>query len=131
MTTRIHTTAKALLIAGLLAAAGSANAWGLDICSKVKLDIKNNAGETIQIYDIDYYDYGSSVWRSEPTVNRVLNNGGSWQDTRNLEDVENASTKLRVKYRKLNSKNRWDGRYTATSSKVTCTKGKRISVTIN
>lgn len=132
MTKTFKTTARALFAtAALLTAASGAQAFGFDICEDVTIKVVNNSGEPIQVYDINYYDYGQSLWRSEPTPNRVIAHGASWSDERNLEDVEDASTRVNIKYRTLGSNGRWKDKHSAKSSKFTCNEGDRVTITID
>ncbi|WP_428643749.1 hypothetical protein [Roseibium sp.] len=103
------TAAAILAVAGVasLAAVAPASA-GFDICKKVNITVKNNTGQPIQLFDLDYRDLGSNRWRSENISNRVIPNGGSYSVKRNLEGVNNANTYVRVQFRKLKSNGRWD-----------------------
>lgn len=124
----LKTLAKAVLTAAALAAtATTANAWGFDICEDVTMRLHNYSGEAIQIYDVDYYDYGQSVWRSEPFENRVIQDGYYFSFTRNLEDVENAQTRIRFRYR-TTSGGRWTGNYTAQGNSFTCRHNATVDV---
>ena len=117
----LKTFAKAALAAATFAAtASSASAWGFDICEDVTMRFHNNTGAAIQIYDVDYYDYGQGIWRSEPFENRVIQDGYYFSFTRNLEDVENADTLLRVRYRTTNGSGQWRGNHRAQSNTFTC-----------
>ncbi len=124
----LKTFAKAALTAAVFAAtATTASAWGFDICEDVTMRLHNYSGEAIQIYDVDYYDYGQSVWRSEPFENRVIQDGYYFSFTRNLEDVENAQTRIRFRYR-TTSGGRWTGSYTAQGSSFTCRHNATVDV---
>ncbi|MBD1549258.1 hypothetical protein [Roseibium aggregatum] len=107
--------AKTATAAAMLAVAGAASlsltgqaSAGFDICKKVHITVQNNTGGPIQLFDLDYRDFGSNRWRSENTPNRVIRNGGSFSVTRNLEGVNNAKTYVRVQFRKLKSNGKWD-----------------------
>jgi hypothetical protein len=102
-------TATFLAVAGLASlGAITPAAAGFDICKKVNITVQNNTGKPIQLFDLDYRDLGSNRWRSENIANRVIAHGGSYSVKRNLEGVNNASTFVRVQFRKLKSNGRWD-----------------------
>ncbi|AQQ05708.1 hypothetical protein B0E33_20825 [Roseibium algicola] len=124
--------AKTAAAASVLAIAGVASLGAVtpaaalfDICKKVNITVKNNTGQPIQLYDLDYRDLGSNRWRSENISNRVIAHGGTYKVTRNLEGVNNASTFVRVQFRKLKSNGRWNLLKTwyADSSTSVCRKG--------
>ena len=107
--------AKTAAAASVLAIAGVASLGAVtpaaalfDICKKVNITVKNNTGQPIQLYDLDYRDLGSNRWRWVNIANRVIANGGTYSVTRNLEGVNNASTFVRVQFRKLKSNGRWN-----------------------
>ena len=125
----LKTFAKAALTAATFAAtATTASAWGFDICEDVTMRLHNNTGEAIEVYDLDYYDYGQSIWRSEPLEDRVIQDGYYFTFTRNLEDVENAQTLLRFRYRATDSQGRWTSGYVAQSNSFTCRHNTRRDV---
>jgi hypothetical protein len=123
-------TKAALAAAAFAATATTASAWGFDICEDVTMRLNNNSGQAIEIYDLDYYDFGQSIWRSEPLPDRVIQNGGSFSFTRNLEDVENAQTMLRFRYRATNSQGRWESGYVAQSNTFTCRHNRSVTVSV-
>ncbi len=126
LVSRSATAAAFLAMAGVatLAAVAPASA-GFDICKKVSITVKNNTGQPIQLFDLDYRDLGSNRWRSENISNKVIPNGGSHTEVRNLEGVNNASTFVRVQFRKLKSNGRWDHSkyWYADSNSATCSRG--------
>ena len=79
-----------------------------NICKKVKLHVDNKSKKTVRLFDIDYYDYAKSKWRSEPIRDFIMQPGAKYRVTRNLEKVNRTQTKIRVKYRTLKSNGRWD-----------------------
>lgn len=107
-------------------------AAAFNICKGVKLKVENKSNKTIQLFDIDYYDYGSRKWRSEPVRNTILEPGDTYRKTRNLEKVNRAETKIRARYRTLKSNGRWDKSkyYFYKSAKKICKTGTRFSVSI-
>lgn len=118
--------ATVLAIAGVVSLGAVTPAAAMfDICKKVHITVKNNTGQPIQLYDLDYRDLGSNRWRSENIANRVIAHGGTYSVTRNLEGVNNASTFVRVQFRKLKSNGRWNLLKTwyADSSTSVCRKG--------
>ncbi|MEP3276921.1 MAG: hypothetical protein ABJN26_24075, partial [Stappiaceae bacterium] len=99
-------------------------------CKKVYIQVTNNTGAPIKMVDLDYRDYGSRKWRSEPTPNEVIPNGGTWQETRRLEKVNAELTKLRIQFKREKRSGKWHKRENAYSGKATCTRGKIFKVTL-
>ena len=91
---------KTIMLAGIvglatLAASPASAAW----CKKVYIKATNQTGQTVNITDLDYYDYEDGKWRSEPTVNKRIPNGQVWSDTRTLESVGGEKIKIRIEYK--------------------------------
>jgi hypothetical protein len=91
---------KTIMLAGIvglttLAASPASAAW----CKKVYIKAINQTGQTVNITDLDYYDYEDGKWRSEPTVNKSIPNGQVWSDTRTLESVGGERIKIRIEYK--------------------------------
>jgi len=125
----LKTFAKAALAAATFAAtATTASAWGFDICEDVTVIFTNMAEEPVEIYDIDYYDFGQSMWRSEPISNSTILPGEDYVMNRNLEDVEDANTKIRVQVRLLDDNGRFTERYYVESEVFTCRHGQTIEI---
>ena len=125
------TAAIALATAGIISSMTVAPASaGFDICKKVHINLKNLTGAPIQLFDLDYWDFGSNRKRSENISNRVLAHGASYRVTRNLEGVNNAKTFIRVQFRKLKSNGKWNRSqwWNADSSTSTCRRGKSFII---
>jgi hypothetical protein len=124
--------ATVVAVAGMASLSGmnDAHAISFDICKKVKITVKNNTGKPIQLFDLDYKDFGSDRMRSENISNRVIANGGTYSVKRNLEGVKNAKTFVRVQFRKLKSNGKWNRSqyWYADSSTAVCTKGKKFRI---
>ncbi len=101
-----------------------------DICKDVRITAVNQTGGTIQIFDFDYWDFGSNRKRSENISNVTIENGKSYTVTRNLEGVNNAKTKVRVQFRKLKSNGKWDYSkfWYADSPTATCSRGRGFRI---
>lgn len=131
MTLRFATaaaTALTLGLTGLVGGAEPAQAFGFDICKKVKTKIVNRTGEQVKIYDLDYHDYGSDLWRSEPVDDFYMPANEVRFITRNLEKVNQARTQIRIKYKKLDSDGEYRVKAKDWSSSSTCTKNKTYVV---
>ena len=76
-------------------------------CKDVYLQVINGTGKQIRVIDLDYYDPSDEKWRSEPVPNEEIDNGKTWQETRNLEKVNKMSVKIRVEYRVAKSNGKW------------------------
>ena len=127
----IKTIAKTAIAASVLAGTGtSASAFGFDICEDVTMRLHNNSGQAVQVYDLDYYDYGQSLWRSEPVPDHIIQDGYYFTFTQNLEDVENAQTLLRFRYR-VTQGGRWSGGYTVQGNTFTCRHNSTVNVYLN
>jgi len=125
----IKTFVKAALTAAAFAAsATAASAWGFDICEDVTVIFTNLSDEPVELYDIDYYDYGQSMWRSEPITNSTVLPNGTYEMNRNLEDVEDADTRIRIQVRMLDENGRFTERYYVDSDRFTCTHGQTIEI---
>ncbi len=98
-------------------------------CKKVRINISNQTGQTVQVYDIDYYDFGSGVWRSEPTKNRILNHGGGWTYKKRLEKVGAEQTQVRVQYRTARD-GKWKDKHASVSATAVCYKNSAYNVTL-
>lgn len=123
------TFAKAALAAAAFAAtATSAGAFGFDICEDVTVIFTNMTDEPVEIYDIDYYDYGQSMWRSEPISNSTVLPDAEYVMNRNLEDVEDADTRIRIQVRMLDENGRFTERYYVDSDRFTCRHGQTIEI---
>lgn len=68
-------------------------------CKNVTVQVMNKTGKQIKVIDVDYHDYNKDIWRSEPTKNRKIGKGKTYTNRFNLEQVGNAHTQIRVKYR--------------------------------
>lgn len=132
MQTLIKATAVAtVLAAGVLSAAPFSPAMAADNCKNVVISVKNSTGRAIRVVDLDYRDYGSRIWRSEPTSNRVLASGARWSDKRRLENVNYETTRIRVQYQILKSNGKWKlKKYEKLSRAKRCTKGTRFYVNV-
>lgn len=119
--------ATAAMISGMAATPATA---GFDICKKVNISFTNMTGAPIQIFDLDYWDFGSNRKRSENFSNRVLAHGATHRVRRNLEGVNNAKTFIRVQFRKLKSNGKWNRSqwWNADSKTATCRRGKSFSI---
>jgi len=126
-------TACRLAVSLLLAAFFGTAVAASDIhdCKRVKITIRNESGRAVQVFDLEYYDIAAASWRSETTPKRNLNQGAVWQEQRTLDDVNNAATKLRVRYRMLTANHLWEGSYKDYSAPVRCSDGQRITLTID
>ena len=92
----------ALAIALGAGALAASPAYAGNSCKKVYLQVANQTGQLVNIVDLDYWDpsFGrNGGWRSEPVRNEQIANGRVWQETRNLERVNQRRTKIRVEYR--------------------------------
>ena len=138
MTTTL--TLKKMLIAPLMAAAVIGSAAALmpgvaeasEHCKRVYIEAINKTGKTVKVVDIDYYDYGSKKWRSEPTTNRILRNGESWSWRKRLERVNGEKTVVRIEYRTKTGKKiiRWSKKKRANSTKQVCNHGDAFKITL-
>jgi len=136
MTNILKTAIRMPLIAAAILGGASAMtttaANASEHCKKVYIEAINNTGKAIKIIDLDYYDYGSKKWRSEPTKNRVVYPGQSWSWRSRLEKVGGEKTRIRVEYRTATGKriNKWSKVQSKKSSKATCSRGSAYTVTI-
>ncbi|MEP3599682.1 MAG: hypothetical protein ABJN26_07210, partial [Stappiaceae bacterium] len=64
---KIALAASALAVAGMMNVASVTPADASEHCKKVYIQVTNNTGAPIKMVDLDYRDYGSRKWRSEPT----------------------------------------------------------------
>lgn len=105
-------------------------------CKDVYLKVQNNTGNPIKVIDLDYWDQNSEKWRSELVPNEIIPNGQPWQATRNLERINNLTTKVRVDYRtrtkNIFGKESWSFKVSKAESKSeTCKKGQIFQITLD
>ena len=100
-------------------------------CKDITVHAVNTTGVKVKIIDVDYHDYYSERWRSEPTPNREIAAEGKpyiWKF--NLNQVDHAYTQIRVKYRKKEDDG-WSKKvYRNWSAKSVCEAGKKYRVTL-
>ena len=133
MIAKTATAAAIVALGGMASLTGTEEAHaGFDICKKVKITVKNSTGGPVKLFDLDYYDFGSSRKRSENISNRVIPNGGSYSWKRNLEGVNNAKTYVRAQYTRLKSNGRWDNaRYWWSNSNTSvCSRGESFRIVL-
>ena len=122
----------ATIILGSLGFAAPAQAG--NTCKNVQLSVYNKTGETINLVDVDYWDpaFGSNGgWRSEPVKNITLVNDAVWRETRNLEKVNQRSTRLRIEWRKKGKLGGWSlKKYKTISGYKTCSERMEFSITV-
>lgn len=100
-------------------------------CRNVYLTVQNETGEKIRVIDLDYWDPSSELWRSEPVSNETIPNGQPWQETRNLEKVDQMETKVRVKYRTLKDNGKWSWKISKQNSRsAVCKKNGSYIITL-
>ena len=140
MTTLFKTTIKATLTVAMLAISVSGAVVALpgaahaakDTCEGATIIARNRVGQQIRIIDIDWYDYGKQKWRSQPLQNFHLQAGKSKFFTYNLKRVNEAYTKIRVVYRKLDNRGDYKVYGEGRSRKLICNNGsKRFEVFLN
>lgn len=104
----------------------------LNACKKATVHAVNKTGVDIKVIDVDYHDYYKKVWRSEGTPNRKISaNGKPYLWKFNLNQVDNAFTQIRVKYRKKDSDGKYSKKvYRDWSDKLLCTEGKKYRVNL-
>ncbi len=98
-------------------------------CKKVRIQISNQTGDTVQVYDIDYFDYSAGRWRSEATKNRILNNGGGWTYKKRLEKVGAEQTKIRIQYRTARN-GKWKDKHASVSAPAVCYNGSTYNIAL-
>lgn len=128
---KLSSASLVLAVAGSVSMMSTTPAAALfDICKDVRITAVNQTGGTIQIFDFDYWDFGSNRKRSENISNVTIENGKSYTVTRNLEGVNNAKTKVRVQFRKLKSNGKWDYSqfWYADSPAATCSRGRSFRI---
>lgn len=133
----MKTLIKPALICTTLAVAGSLSlasvtpaAAAFDRCKNVSVTVTNMTGGPVQLFDVDYWDYGSNRKRSKNVRNLVLGHGDSRRMNLTLNGVNNARTYLTVQYRKLKSNGRWNLTqwWNARSNTALCRRGTRFSI---
>lgn len=132
MTFSLETAVKAVAFAavfGLSAVSISGNAEASEHCKNVRIQISNQSGTTVQIYDIDYFDYSSGRWRSEATKNRIVNDGGSWEYKKRLEKVGAEQTQIRIQYRTARN-GKWKDKHASVSAPAVCYNGSTYRIAL-
>ncbi len=99
-------------------------------CKDVYVTVQNDTGKPIKVIDLDYWDPSSDKYRSEFIPNERIPNGQPWQETRNLEQIDQMKTHIRVEYRKPLSNGKWSKKYTKKSSSAVCQKNGSYTITL-
>lgn len=129
--TTLLTVTGALLLSAFTAAPAFAKT-----CKDVYVQATNQTGGNIKIIDLDYWDDESEKWRSKPVKNEEIKKGLLWQQTFNLQRVNNQDVKIRIEYRKakwnkLLKKWKWAAKKSkAISSMKKCSRGSQYIMTI-
>ncbi len=105
-------------------ALSAAPALAGNACKNVFLQFANNTSGKINIVDVDYWDPSKGSkggWRSEPVRNETLSRGAVWRETRNLEKVNQRTTKVRFEYRVKGKLGGWSTKkYKVSTGSKTC-----------
>ncbi|MEM9150400.1 MAG: hypothetical protein AAGB19_08095 [Cyanobacteria bacterium P01_F01_bin.3] len=105
--------------------------FGRTNCRNVSLTAINKTGGPIKIFDIEYFNPRTNLWKNEWVSNRIIANNGTWTDERNLEKVYDLKTKVRFQYRTLKENGKWSRKVETDSNTQRCSDGETYSVTLN
>ena len=116
----LKTTATALMIAAGMMMGG--NALAGDNCKNFDIKIQNQSGYQVKVTKVEYYDYDKTKWRKESLTQKVLQNNVIWTWERDLEHVDNDSTKIKVSFKEKygGAVNGYSHTMYAYSNKFTC-----------
>jgi hypothetical protein len=93
-------------------------------CQQLNINITNKSEAEIKITAVDYFDPQQRQWRNEARIEQILANNAQWQWRRSLEQVRDATTRLRITYQtRLTGLhlNNYSAKRTAESAPFTCT----------
>lgn len=126
---------KALTLAavvGVSALAAPTLAAASEHCKNVYIKVVNSTGGEVKIIDLDYQDYGSGKWESEPTKNRVIGAGQVWAFKKRLERVGGEKTRIRIDYRAKERRllSKWSKVRNGYSGSKTCYDGSSFEVVL-
>ena len=119
-----------LLIVGLSAWMPPAAIAGSETCKNVNITLQNDTKDDIKVTKLEYYDFDNDQYRTEtgifgPSGNLGIFEGNNFPiNKRDLEKVNNESTKIRVTYRQRSGNgNKYGSSKTETTPTFTCTSG--------
>lgn len=118
-------------ISPLLISPTPASAAFRNTCKDVDITIKNETGKMVKVYDIEYYNDRTGLWKNMIFKDRALANNSTWiEKDRNLKKVRDVETKVRIQYREFkNGRVRWK-LLEKDSSKARCSHGNKFTVTL-
>lgn len=125
-----------LLFAVLSTLLFSADASAIgQVCSDFEIIFENNSSDEVKVTKFEYYDYTNNKWKTENLFgldgHQKINPGQSWAKERDLEKVEDRSTKFRATFKRRIGGNKWHDEETSDTVIFTCTDGGRKKVTIS
>ncbi len=120
------TVISPLLLSSMPAAAAFRNT-----CKDVDITIKNRTGKMVKVYDLEYYNDRTGLWKNMIFKDRTVANKKDWiENDRNLKKVRDVSTKIRVQYREFkNGRVRWK-LLKKDSSKARCSHNSKFTITL-
>jgi hypothetical protein len=105
-----------------------------DNCNNVQITISNQTNDEVKVKKLEYHSF-SDGWRTETGIFGVdgfqklePGHGSTW--TRDLRDVEDKNTFVRVTYAHHHGGSKWDPDMTETSEKFECNNGDKAEVVL-
>jgi hypothetical protein len=109
-----------LVITGFTIGTAQAN----DTCKNVKITMSNNTSDEIKLTKLEYKDFDKGKWNTENAFGvdgiQKLEHGVSMNTTRDLQNVGNDKTELRVTYQHHMGGTKWGDKITVTGDQFTC-----------
>ena len=67
-------------------------------CQQLNINIANKNAATVKITGVDYFEPQQGQWRNEAQIEHILASNAQWTWRRSLEQVRDATTRLRITY---------------------------------
>lgn len=119
----VFTGAALCMAAAALTTAHAAS----DTCKNVNITMSNSTSAEIKLTKLEYKDFDKNKWNTENVFGvdgvQKLEPGVSMKTTRDLQNVGNDPTQLRVTYQHHMGGTKWGDKLTATGAQFTCSDG--------
>jgi hypothetical protein len=122
---KFQLSAKVLLsiLAVSLCFGNSDRASAAPVCANVNVNIQNGTPDTIKLTNLEYFDFAQKTFVPKNLAQVQLTSGTVERVTRNLAEVGNVHTKLRVTYQHKQGPNSFAAPVRVTTDRFVCIDG--------